>query len=313
MGILFSVVLAVVPPVLFLIWILRFDKYEKEPLGYVIKILVLGCLSVIPAAMIEVPLLELPVFQSGGFSGAALQSFLVIAPVEELAKLLVFFLFVWRNRNFNEINDGIVYAGTISIGFAMAENVFYVLENGVAVGIARAITSIPGHTFTGVIMGYCLGMAKYSGSKKAGYISGAIFIPWFLHSVYDTFALSGTAAVLLIIPMVVFYFVAGKRYLKKGSSLSAEKWLGQPLQEPSPVVKKTGCRRIFGVSLLVVSALFWILVMVGFAQENDTGTLDLPTVLVGAFLITVLPVTAGVLLTVSGKRKNSQVKRESNA
>lgn len=313
MGILLPVILAVTPPVLFLIWILRFDRYEKEPLGYVLKMLFLGCLSVIPAAFLEVPILELSVFQTGGVAGAALQSFLVIAPVEELAKLLVFFLFVWKNKNFNESNDGIVYAGAISIGFALAENLLYVLEHGIAVGIARALTSIPGHTFTGVLMGYFLGLAKFGGSNKAGNIARALLIPWLLHATYDTFALSGTSASLLVIPMVVFYFIAGIRYLKKGRALSAARWAdsalpAEPEYEPlrEPLSKRSaGCRRVSGVTLLVLSGIFWALIILGLLFGSGVEDADLSTVLGGAMLITALPVTAGVLLITLRRNRSS--------
>lgn len=313
MGIFLPVILAVTPPVLFLIWILRFDRYEKEPLGYVLRMLFLGCVSVIPAAFLEVPILELSFFQAGGLTGAALQSFLVIAPVEEIAKMLVFFLFVWKNKNFNESNDGIVYAGTISIGFALAENILYVLDHGIGVGVARALTSIPGHTFTGVLMGYFLGRARFGVSNKAGNIAKALFIPWLLHAAYDTFALSGTNVALLVIPMVVFYFIIGIRYLKKGRALSEKRWgnslpatetesLSEPADKPMSR-KAAGCRKTAGIALLVLSAGFWALILLGLFAGAEEEAVDLPTVLGGALLITALPLTAGILLVTVGRSK----------
>ncbi|NJO90639.1 MAG: PrsW family intramembrane metalloprotease [Chloroflexia bacterium] len=37
---------------------------------------------------------------------------------------MAFFIFIWRNRNFNELFDGIIYASYISLGFAAVENIF---------------------------------------------------------------------------------------------------------------------------------------------------------------------------------------------
>ena len=50
---------------------------------------------------------------------------LVIGPVEELAKLLPFLLIVIRLKAFDEPLDGIIYASFIGLGYAAAENVYY--------------------------------------------------------------------------------------------------------------------------------------------------------------------------------------------
>jgi len=119
MSILFLTLLALAPPIGFLIYILRFDRIEPEPTGFVARMLFLGVLSVVPAALIEGVFLDSSLFTGNGLVQAGLKSFLVIAPVEEAMKLLVVILFAWRSRSFNEPNDGIVYAGAVSIGFAM--------------------------------------------------------------------------------------------------------------------------------------------------------------------------------------------------
>ena len=58
----------------------------------------------------------------------------MIAPIEEFVKLLVIFIYVWDNINFNEENDGIVYTGTASIGFALFENILYVFRGEMSAG-----------------------------------------------------------------------------------------------------------------------------------------------------------------------------------
>ena len=157
-------------------------------------------------------------------------------------------------------------------------------------------------------MGYFLGRAKFSHTGKAGNIAKALFIPWFLHATYDTFALSGTNAALLVIPMVVFYFIIGIRYLKKGRAVSAKRWVDSPLpvqpeQNRKPLSNKAvGCRRAAGITLLVISGGFWVLILLGLLLGNDMGRADLASVLGGAVMITVLPVTAGVLLTAIRKK-----------
>lgn len=300
-----TVLLAVIPPIFFLIWILRYDRIEPEPFSSVLKILILGCVSIFPVAALEVALLSLPLFGHQGFAGAALQSFLVIAPVEEAAKLLVVMLFVWKSRHFDEPNDGIVYAGTASIGFALAENLFYVFEHGTAVGMARAVTSIPGHTFTGILMGYFLGRAKFSSTsrERGKLIIQGFLAAWLLHGLYDSFVLSGTSAAVMVIPLLILNFIIGIRILRKGRALSAGSSghrTGERSEEPARV---NGCMKIAGRILLVLSALFWILIALGLFL-GDPGGYRKTDVLYGSVIITFLPVTIGLLIEISSRKRN---------
>ena len=56
---------------------------------------------------------------------AAGASFLVIAPIEEFAKLLAVWIAVYRTQDFREPIDGIIYSATAALGFACIENVIY--------------------------------------------------------------------------------------------------------------------------------------------------------------------------------------------
>lgn len=302
------VLLAVAPPTAFLILVLRFDRIEPEPPGFIVRLLFLGCLSVIPAALIETLLLGIPLFQIQGIAGSALQSFLVIAPVEEAVILTTVMLFTWRNPNFNERNDGIVYAGTVSVGFAMAENLGYVLGHGFTVGFARAVTSIPGHTFTGVLMGYFVGQAKFAPSRKArnAGIAKGFLVAWFLHGAYDTFALSGTALALLVVPLVAVHFILGFRYLRKGRDLSRARWSSSEPPPPPPAVTASArrWRRIVGRTLLAVCGGFWLLLLIGALQQQESPPTDLAYAALGGVMLTAVPITVGILLERSCRRRS---------
>jgi len=298
--------LALAPPIGFLIYILRYDRIEPEPMGFVARMLFIGILSVVPAALIEGMFLESSLFAGDGLVQAGLQSFLVISPVEETMKLLVVMLFAWKSRNFNEPNDGIVYAAAVSIGFAMAENVLYVLGHGIGVGIARALTAIPGHAFTGVLMGRYIGMARFarSRSRRNADLAAALFLAWFLHGLYDTLVLSGTAWALMVIPMVVLYFVLGVRYLKIGRALSAQRWGAGGAPEPvrPTAFRRAGFRRVLARVLLTLSGAFWLLILAGVIHDASVGAGDTGHAVLGGVVITALPVTLGLILEVSGKR-----------
>lgn len=308
MSIALLTLLALAPPVAFLIYLLRHDRTEPEPLGFVVRMLFLGVLAVIPAALIEGIFMESGFFAGGGLIQTGLLSFIVISPVEELMKFLVVLLFAWRNRNFNEPNDGIVYAGAASIGFAMAENLLYVLEHGFGVGIARALTAIPGHTFTGVIMGRWIGAARFAPgrSRRTANLATGLTLAWFFHGLYDTFVLSGTAWAFMVVPMVVLYFILGIRYLRMGRASSMQMW-GRKVFPPAPPVRASsprrgGFRRVAGRVLLTLSGVFWLLVIAGLIHDATVGAGDSGHAVLGGVLISALPVTLGLILEVSGRR-----------
>lgn len=306
MGTLVLVILALAPPVGFLLYILRFDRTEPEPRGLVAGLFLAGALSVIPAALLE-GLLQgfLPYAREGIFS-AFLQSFLVIAPVEEAVKLIAVMVFAWRSRHFSEQNDGIVYAGALSIGFAAAENLFYVLENGISVGVARALTSIPGHAFAGVLMGHFLGQARFPESPRSVIrnIASAFAVPWALHGAYDTFVLSGTEAAVLVLAVLALYFVFGIRSLRKGRDRSAAGLGSKPSAPPALLREKRagGFRRLAGQTLLGLCGLFWAFVLAGLLHESTAGGKEATHVLLGGAMLSAIPVVLGVMLEVSGRR-----------
>ena len=97
-------------------------------------------------------------------------SFLTAAIPEELCKFLIFMIFIWRDKNFDEYFDGIVYATFIGLGFACVENIQYVFSYGFQTGVVRALLSVPGHFLFGVVMGYFLSMAKFHPEKRGTYI-----------------------------------------------------------------------------------------------------------------------------------------------
>jgi len=306
-----TLLLAVIPPILFLVWILRYDRTEPEPLSSVLKVFLLGGVSVFPVAFLEVSLLQLPLFSADGITGSALQSFLVIAPLEEATKLLIVILFALRSRHFTEQNDGIVYAGTASIGFALAENLFYVFEHGAVVGMARAVTSIPGHTFTGVIMGYYFGRDYFSSSagKRFSGIAKGFLAAWFLHGVYDTFVLSGTSAALLVVPLVILNFILGVGFLKKGRALS-EMQNGAIVTEATPSSPRgVGCRKLLGRTLITLSLLFWLLIVTGLLAGNIQAKYDPVDVLSGSVIITFIPLTMGIVLEVSARKAYRETRK----
>ena len=120
---------AIAPSAALLYYFYTRDKYEKEPRQLLFKAFLLGGSLVIPVLFIET---TLNVFDAANKSliAAGYTAFIVAGLVEESAKFLLFFMYIWKQREFNEMYDGIVYSVFISLGFATVENLAYVLSAG---------------------------------------------------------------------------------------------------------------------------------------------------------------------------------------
>ena len=192
---LILIVAAVVPAVYLLIRVYRADRLEKEPAGLLISLVVLGIASTALAGIAEEfgEELLLELFPEEGLAFNILLYFVVVAVSEEGFKYLLLKIRTWKSPQFNCQFDGVVYAVFVSLGFALWENISYVLYYGFGTAVARAITAVPGHACFGVFMGVWYGVAKRydlagfaEESRRARRMS--LMIPILLHGAYDFIA-----------------------------------------------------------------------------------------------------------------------------
>ncbi len=318
MNTLLLLLLALIPGILLLIIILFTDRNEKEPLGLVLLAMLLGAFSVVPAVLGEYLLARLPIYDGSPLVNAITTAFVQVAWLEELAKLSVILLFIWRNKNFNEENDGIVYVGAAALGFATLENIFYVISGGAVTGLLRALTAMPLHCFTGVVMGYYTGLAKCASSKEEKkkrrlFLLKGFFLAYLIHGAYDALALSQTPAALLIFPMVIGLIFFGLHFMKKGRALSMAR---TPAPEiPTNTVKQQELllttnpgnqlwKILVSRLLFTLSIIAWAVITVRMdtlQEKYQTGALD---IIVVSILLTALPVFTGILLEISYRRKH---------
>jgi RsiW-degrading membrane proteinase PrsW (M82 family) len=208
--------LALAPAFLIMMYVYFRDKYEKEPIGLVLKGFLLGAIIIFPVGFIENSIKDFAL----GFDKipkAAFDGFIVAAATEEVFKFLMVFILIWRNPNFNEKFDGIVYAVSVSLGFATIENLFYVFSNNsMQVGLLRAFTAVPAHAIFGIVMGFYLGLARFSQHKKGRWLLMALFLSWLLHGIYDFLLMSGHPVLLVaFIPFLFFMYRHGLRRMKE--------------------------------------------------------------------------------------------------
>ncbi len=329
----FLLPLAVIPPILFMLLIYWMDRHQPESMKHVLIALILGAASTLPSLIVQLAFGFVPLFTLPGVTGSFFESFILVAPSEEFFKFIVIYLFVRKKAFYNEINDGIVYYGTGAIGFALLENILYVFGNGVGTGLMRAFTSIPLHTFCGVIVGYHAGLARFGNAKHPRLIMlRGILIAVFTHALYNTLASSDSLLILLFFVLLVVVYISGFLVLRKGRILSLNGFSqpvpqAVPLTVPGPIpgapvipaygtamimtdefgrrymkARKETWKAVLGRLILGVCILLWLLILWA-GSDMQTSLADL---IFGTFILTFIPAAIGIVLEISFQRSKKK-------
>jgi protease PrsW len=72
----------------------------------------------------------------------------------------------------------------VGMGFATFENILYVLNEGLSVGVMRMFTAVPAHACFAVLMGFYLGKAKFD-HRKGYHAFYALGVATLFHGAYD--------------------------------------------------------------------------------------------------------------------------------
>jgi len=208
----YLLLLAIAPAAFWLWYFYRRDRYEPEPLSWVLLVYLLGIAVTIPVALVE------------GVMGEVLPEFLIVvlvAPVvEETGKYLVVRKTVYESVEFDEPVDGIVYASAAGLGFATLENVVYVfaaLETSLALalgtGLVRAVLSVPGHVLFSAMWGYSLGKARFiPEEKRPGVIAAGLILAMASHALFNLLLFNSIGfAVLVLVVVPVLWISVQKR------------------------------------------------------------------------------------------------------
>ena len=199
-----AAIVAFIPAMLYLLPLIWLDRYDPEPLWLLALAFAWGGLVAVIVSFIVNTLIGSVAFvatnspEAATFVGAVIS-----APIfEEASKGVgVLILLIFFRRYFDDILDGIVFAGVIALGFATVENVLYygrAVDGGGLGGLTilffmRGIMSPFAHvTFTAMI-GIGCGIARESHSMAVrilmpiiGYCAAV-----FLHAVWNGMAVIG--------------------------------------------------------------------------------------------------------------------------
>jgi RsiW-degrading membrane proteinase PrsW (M82 family) len=200
-------VLALAPGIFWLWYFYHRDKYEPEPLSWIVTVYFLGIAVTIPVALVE------GIF---GLFVSGLVIAVIVAPVvEEYGKYFVVRHTVYNAAVFNEPVDGIVYAAAAALGFATLENVIYVfssatLQDAIGTGLVRAVLSVPGHALFSIMWGYALGRARFlPPEQRPGVIAVGLMMAMVLHGLFNFLLIFdiGFAFLILVLTPVMWWLV----------------------------------------------------------------------------------------------------------
>ena len=227
----------ILPSVLMLSLILYSDRKSREPLAMILICILSSAFTICFSLIIDKLIVTLNIVNASMFpsqNSYSVYRIMVLAGVEEYAKLLVLHLFLYKNKSYDDIYDGFVYSSIIALSFSVIETVMYVFREPTfsemtSLAILRNFTSIPLHIVCGVIMGYFISLQKFSKTKKRKFLNllASLFAPTLVHTIYNVFFsmilmdYSNNILVLLIIIVFVLsiYFI-GVMFIIKTNNLN---------------------------------------------------------------------------------------------
>ncbi len=216
----FYVAAAGAVPALIAMWVIdRLDAKRPEPRSLRRKVALFGGLACIPAIILELILAD--IFNQQGapqitYRGAMIHAIVIAAAVEEFCKIGVVYWLVWKRPEFDERMDGIVYAARAGLGFALVENILYMLQQQTLDGaiqtwVLRAVLAVPGHAMWTGVMGYYAARRRFD--QRGLGIVGGYLLAVLGHGLYDYAIFVGVplrieghgqyAELLLVAPAVI--------------------------------------------------------------------------------------------------------------
>ncbi|SDR85570.1 Membrane proteinase PrsW, cleaves anti-sigma factor RsiW, M82 family [Paenibacillaceae bacterium GAS479] len=223
---LFSILTAAVAPgIALLTYLYLKDRYDSEPIHLVMKLFLTGMLVVVPVMVIqrgiELWLGSNPFLLSFGLSGG----------IEEMAKWFVLYHIIFNHTEFDEPYDGIVYAASISLGFATLENIMYAvyLPSTFTTLMLRALLPVSGHALFGIMMGYYMGKAKFAPARNSRrLLAYSLVLPALWHGIYNWILTSDVKQLAwIIVPFMAVFWIWGFGKIGRANARSPFRIVGR--------------------------------------------------------------------------------------
>jgi len=192
MKLLLCILLAPLPSIIWLAFYLRKDKHP-EPNKMVIKIFLLGAISIALAALLEQGIYLL--LKEMSLVEELIILVISFAFIEESLKYLVVKFGILKNPDFDEPIDSMVYLIISALGFAAAENIFLLtqisplqipINNTIEFITTRFVGATLLHALASAIMGYFLAASFCKKSKfRKTLVFGGLIVATILHTIFN--------------------------------------------------------------------------------------------------------------------------------
>ena len=206
----------IAPGLALLVFFYLRDRYETEPVATVAKAFLYGVAVTFPVMFLQYVLEEEQIV-----GNAFVRVFVSTAMSEEFMKWFVLYFLIYTHTHFDEPYDGIVYATSVSLGFATAENVLYLAAHGVEYAFIRALLPVSSHALFGAVMGYYFSRAKFGDRHlEKRMLAFALFVPFFLHGSFDYILIIESTWIYYMVPFMLFLWWFAMRKVKKAHVLT---------------------------------------------------------------------------------------------
>ena len=170
---------SLVGPAIYLFWMWRADKLEREPIYLVTLILGWGVFAAF-----------LSLIGNGIFDTIGLGAAWLGAPIVEESMKAIGVYLIAKSPEFNDSMDGIVYGFASGMGFAWAENFFYIVlmyEGDLMFSLLRVFIFSLGHGLYTAFTGWWLGRAKaQKGYVTPGDLRPGLIMAMIAHGLYNS-------------------------------------------------------------------------------------------------------------------------------
>jgi RsiW-degrading membrane proteinase PrsW (M82 family) len=230
----------------YLIFLWKMDKYEREPLGYVFRHFLWGAFGAVFFGIIGSLLLSVPlgaVFDEGATN--FLMTVFTAPLVEETAKGYILFK-TTKNKNFDNLTDGLVYGAAVGLGFGMTENFLYFVGSSESFAVWLPVVLIR-TSFTAVMhaistgtFGAFLAVGKFSSPAKRRILTlTGLFTAMLIHFLwnfsvsFDVTALFGffILFILIILFLVILKISVAKERKMIERELKAENFADETIEK----------------------------------------------------------------------------------
>jgi RsiW-degrading membrane proteinase PrsW (M82 family) len=197
-----STLMAIIPVLVIVPTFLWLDRYEAEPMRFIVFAFLWGALVAVVGAFF-LNTFGLKLLVEARWTDPLETGAVYLAPITEetLKGLGILLIYLLRRREFDGIVDGVVYAGLIGAGFAFSENILYLgqaynqygSEGLTSTFLVRGLMGPFGHPLFTSLTGIGIGIAVTSRRPAVRVV--AIVVGWvcamLLHGLWNLSALAG--------------------------------------------------------------------------------------------------------------------------